>query len=666
MSMGPIYRVTTSWATFCWAAVGLFIAGGLIGCEGRISSQHGGENVDAAATDPDGPTGDGGRLDAGGAGGEDAAGEDAGNEEPELPEVGEVNPNTLDQDRLFACEDPAASASPARIRRLTPAQYNVRFVPRQGAIPYGSDERFRYTSTASDARMDDASAEQLLLYGFLVGEKAASRRISWGYCMRKSTYEPARDRPTRECLEEWAATYLKRAWQREATDEEVTRLVDYAWESIDEFGDEKGLALTAARPLLAPEFLYKEQLGQGDPDSSGRMQMGSWEVARAIAAAVTDMALVRFYHTRDVDEHLFEPLDALRAAAENNELQTREQVEAHIRALLDVPLPIEGEPAYPVLPTNIERFFQEYLGHPNAPFVFKNGGLLPREAPYIYYLSGAFPRSMDRTIAFLYQDDEQMLRRLLTTRDYFVHYGRDENGWAYNLADGDRDTVEPANPGMTTFPAEERAGMLTHPGWLIAHSRNQHTEPHPVHRGKWVYENMLCNALPQLPITVDAKLPDLPSVGVTERLRSATGPDAEGGYCWSCHKSMDPLGIPFEEYTHYGRYRTEEQTADGTMVAVAPAATLVNTGDPVLDGQQVAGATELVELLATSERVEGCFVRNVFRYFMRRNETYADACTLTQMREAYRDSDGSFQEMLVALVTSDAFLYRRPIDEVQP
>jgi hypothetical protein len=330
---------------------------------------------------------------------------------------------------------------------------------------------------------------------------------------------------------------------------------------------------------------------------------------------------------------------------------------------------MEGEPAYPVLPTNVERFFQEYLGHPNAPFVFKDGGDLPREAPYIYYGAGAFPRSMDRTMAFLYQDDEQMLRRLLTTRDYFVHYGLNENGWAYNLADGDRDTLEPANPGMTTFPANERAGMLTHPGWLIAHSRNQHTEPHPVHRGKWIYENMLCNAMPQLPITVDAKLPDLPTVGVRDRLEQATGPDVQGGYCWNCHKNMDPLGIPFETYSHYGRYRTEEKTADGTMVPVNAATTLVNTGDPELDGKQVADATELVELLADSERVEECFVRNVFRYYMRRNETYQDACTLTQMRDAYRESNGSFQEMLVTLLTSDTFLYRYSMDqpdEVQP
>lgn len=630
------------------------VAVGLSGCQGWLSAESEQRAADSSteveqvdhdvATQPDTDTADTGLPDTG-------------------ESVGEIDPNTLDQDRLFRCEAPGASASPARLRRLTPSQYLVRFAPLQGVTPYGSADIFRYTTNAADARVDDASAEQLLLYGFLLGKRAASRRIGWGYCMRASTYEPRGwDRPSTECLQGWAAGYLKRAWQREATEEEINRLVKYAERSIDLYGDDIGLGLTASRPYLAPEFLFREELGQGEPDEHGRLRLGSWAVASAIAAAITDMALVRWYYTRDVDEHLFEPLDALRAAAESDELQTREQVEAHVRALLSVPLPTPGEPATPVLPTNIERFFREYLEHPNANFVFKNGGELPREAPYIYYGTGSYVRSMDRTIAFMYRDDEQFLERMLSTREYFLQLSR-EYGWVYNLADGNDATLEDDIVGMHTFPPNERAGLLTHPAWLIAHSRNQHTEPHPVHRGKWIYENMLCGAIPELPITVDAKLPDAPSTGVRERLESVTGPDANGGYCWNCHKQMDPLGKPFEMYDHYGRYRSLEKTGDGSMVPVNPATTLVSTGDPDLDGKQVADATELADLLAGSERVEGCFVRNTFRYFMGRNETYEDACTLVAMRDAYRQNNGSFQEMLITLLTSDTFLYRTPIDQ---
>ena len=44
---------------------------------------------------------------------------------------------------------------------------------------------------------------------------------------------------------------------------------------------------------------------------------------------------------------------------------------------------------------------------------------------------------------------------------------------------------------------------------------------------------------------------------------------------------------------------------------------------------------------------------------MGRNETLADSPTLIAMDKAYLGSDGSFTELLVALVTSDSFLYRK-------
>jgi len=29
-------------------------------------------------------------------------------------------------------------------------------------------------------------------------------------------------------------------------------------------------------------------------------------------------------------------------------------------------------------------------------------------------------------------------------------------------------------------------------------------------------------------------------------------------FCWKCHQRMDPLGLAFEMFDHWGRYRTEE------------------------------------------------------------------------------------------------------------
>ena len=66
-----------------------------------------------------------------------------------------------------------------------------------------------------------------------------------------------------------------------------------------------------------------------------------------------------------------------------------------------------------------------------------------------------------------------------------------------------------------------------------------------------------------------------------------------------------------------------------------------------------------MEILADSDHVEQVFVRHAFRYWMGRNETLNDSPTLVAADRAYVDSDGSFKELLVALLTSDSFLMRK-------
>ena len=91
---------------------------------------------------------------------------------------------------------------------------------------------------------------------------------------------------------------------------------------------------------------------------------------------------------------------------------------------------------------------------------------------------------------------------------------------------------------------------------------------------------------------------------------------------------------------------------------VDSAGALTGTRDAALDGD-VGSAVELVQRLARSERVRQSFVRHAFRFWMGRNEMLSDSRTLIAVDRAYTESGGSFTELLVALLTSDSFLYRR-------
>ena len=222
----------------------------------------------------------------------------------------------------------------------------------------------------------------------------------------------------------------------------------------------------------------------------------------------------------------------------------------------------------------------------------------------------------------------------------------------------------PAQP----FPLPNRKGILTHPAWLIAFSANTATDP--VRRGKWIREKLLAGSVPDVPITVDAKIPDDAHKTLGERLSMVTSKEE----CWKCHQRMNPLGVPFEMYDDFGRYRTVESlehpdnivakatTKHGGDVyktaALVTAGSISGTGEPAVDGE-VRNALDMIGRLAKSERVRQSIIRHAFRFYMGRNEMLSDSQTLMDADRAYVQSGGSFKAVIVSLLASDSFIYRK-------
>ncbi len=243
----------------------------------------------------------------------------------------------------------------------------------------------------------------------------------------------------------------------------------------------------------------------------------------------------------------------------------------------------------------------------------------------------------------------------------------------YPLINWDYATVQPGK-------VPDRKGFLTHPAWLIAHAQN--TETDPVIRGKFIREKLLAGTIPDIPITVDAVIPEDHHATLRSRLAKAT----EISYCWKCHDLMNPLGYPFEAYDDFGRFRVlESLESPENLIKKNPdkapnrnhlldlrdvyktqpvdaAGYLKGTGDPKLDGE-LRDAIDLAERLGKSRRVRQSIIRHAFRYFMGRNESLSDSKTLIDAEQAYAESEGSFDALVVSLLTSDSFVYRKSIKE---
>ena len=408
---------------------------------------------------------------------------------------------------------------------------------------------------------------------------------------------------------------------RPPTAAEAQRFAGLMKKNIATAGRELGARGTLAAILLLPEVNFRLEIGREAAPDTDRVQLTPRETAFAISYTLSDSRPHRTPH--------------LWIAARRGQLETKEQVSVQVRAILDNPR-IHKEP--------ILRFFREYFGYAEAVNVFKD------EEDFPDHLAKQLVADTDLLVKRIVAEDKNVLLELLTTdrgcvnalyipyKDRIQRATSKKVHLSYNLEQ------QPLEQPIK-LPRTQRAGILTQPSWLVAHSSN--FDNHAIRRGKWIRERLLGGTVPDLPITVDATLPDDPKMTLRERMQIT-----QEAYCWQCHKKMNDLGLAFENYDHFGRHRTSELGKP-----VDPGGIIADSGDPKLDGR-VKDSLELIRRLAVSTRVRQVFVRHAFRFFLGRNETPGDAKTLQEADKAYVDSGGSFKALVTALIASDAFLYR--------
>jgi hypothetical protein len=199
----------------------------------------------------------------------------------------------------------------------------------------------------------------------------------------------------------------------------------------------------------------------------------------------------------------------------------------------------------------------------------------------------------------------------------------------------------------TPLDGTQRLGMLTEGGFLSQQAKTNQTSP--VHRGKFVREQFLCQQLPPPPPNLQIVPPSL-SPTLTTRQRFAQHSAAAA--CSGCHSLMDPLGLGFETFDGAGLYRATE---NGQPI---DASGQVANADAELAGP-FNGAVELEKKLGSSSTVQACMTTQWFRYAYGRAETDADSCSMATLATKFAAGGYKMQDLLAALTQTKAFLYRR-------
>ena len=319
--------------------------------------------------------------------------------------------------------------------------------------------------------------------------------------------------PTSACLETLATSLGTTLFRRPATQEELGPYLSLAKAAPTPL--EGGQRLLAAM-LQSPRFLYRAELGTLDTES-GLYTLGDYEIASELSYLLWQTA----------------PDQALLDAAKKGELHDQPQIESAVQRMLQDPR------ARPVL----KAFIKDWLGLSAIATVPKDTGSFPELTPEI---RAALSREVDRFVDHVLFTENGSVFALLTSETTFLDpmlanfYGLAE---AASVSDGEARAV----------PEQDRRGILTLGGTMLAHARSNDSSP--VHRGRLIRERMLCEPLPPPPAGIVIEPPAL-DPNKTSRERYAAHSEQEP--CASCHRLMDPIGFAFEHFDGIGRYRADD------------------------------------------------------------------------------------------------------------
>ena len=359
-----------------------------------------------------------------------------------------------------------------------------------------------------------------------------------------------------------------------------------------------GVGLLVQAMLAAPRFLYRPELSESDPGSADAVALTGFQMASRLSFAFWNQG----------------PDEALLAAAASGELDDSAGVAKQVERLMNDP---RGDQA-------LRDFLRAWLGLTDFDIVEKDPSV--------------FPVWSEPTRAALAKQSEAFFDAVL--------FGSE--GTLNTLFTLDAEPLAPAS--LQDWHGHEEGkvkGVLGLPAILAQHSKP--TESFPIYRGLFVRQQLLCQLLPPPPPNAGEAPPRVQGVSARERFEQHSSDSA----CRGCHVLIDPLGFAFERYDALGRYR---DTEDGLAIDTSGELRGTDVDGPFADLSQLSSK------LADSETVRACASRQWFRAVMQRFEQPADDCSMQALSDAFASADYSFASLRTAIVQTDAFRMRRPIE----
>lgn len=507
---------------------------------------------------------------------------------------------------IDVCDGEVAVGS-ARMRLLTRYEYDATVLallgdassPAQSFPPENQSTAFE--NNAFDHQVTKDTVRRYLD----VAETLAETARVGGFAALDLTCDPLVG--TAECGTTFIESFGRKAFRRPLDSAERSAFETLFTTELSARGFEDAVAVTLQAILQSPQFLYRIELLPEDAQPGELVAVSDYELATRLSY---------FLAASTPDELLLD-------AAEAGELHTAEQLEAHARRIL------ESQAAHEA----VRHFHRQWLGLSALQSVTKD----PAQYPELDTASAAadWSNSVQDFTEHVVFDGGGTFDDLLGSPQVFLS---DALAQFYGAS--------PNDDGSYTVDGA-RAGLLTQPALMALYAYPDRTSP--IARGVWVRQRMLCQTLPPPPDDADIEPPSVdPNATTREQFAEHTSEPA----CAGCHALIDPLGFPFEHYDAVGRWRDDENG-----LPIDASGEIAGVSDPDLLGP-VDDAVQMAERLAGSSDFTECMTTQWMTFALGRvPDPDLDACSLSQAGQVVAQT-GDVQDLLVAIVLSDAFRHR--------
>ena len=363
---------------------------------------------------------------------------------------------------------------------------------------------------------------------------------------------------------------------------------------------EEALSLLVEAMLQSPRFLYRVENERGDGTA---WPVSEYELASRMSYIIWGAP----------------PDTQLLEAAENGQLFENDSLEAQLRRMLDDPRAAKRS----------AEFVHEWLN------LGRLANMKPNPEKFPQWNADLANDMRAETIAFFDDVVWKQNRPLADLLNAKLTYATPRLARHYGLP------VQ--RGGLARYDLKsvpERGGLLTQGSVLTIGG----DEASMVTRGLFVLRDLLRSGVKDPPPSVNTE-PVPSKAGLTQR--NIARKRVADKTCGGCHIKFEPLAFGLEKFDGIGAFHEKDEHGN----------TLRDDGEILFPGTAKTvpydSSTELMNLLAGSDRVQQCLTWKVAQFALGRPLGSADSRTLDKVHQAAQKGGGTYASLMRAIIKSD-------------